>query len=302
MPIPYKFFKMFWNDVEKKDYKRFASQTPVAGVKEECDIPYTDDAIDGHLFDFYYPENRGEKKLPLIIDIHGGGWVYGFKEINKNYCYYLASKGFTVMNVNYRLSPEAKTYEQVRDIFKALDWIDKNGDKNGCDMNNVFITGDSAGGHLAAVVTAVMARPDLAEKFRVKKPSFDFNAAGYTCGAFDIDLILKIPALREYAEQMMGKNYEKNPYIKYVNMSDILTDCTNMPPIWMISSKEDFIGFLSKKFDRDLSEHGIFHIFHVFPKSPLHPLPHVFNISFPEYNESMEANDEMLTFFKAFIK
>ena len=79
--------KLFWKNTERMDNKRIASQTPTPGIKAICDIPYINDGERAHLLDIYYPESTKETdRLPVIIDIHGGGWLYGYKEINKYFC------------------------------------------------------------------------------------------------------------------------------------------------------------------------------------------------------------------------
>ena len=58
-----------------------------------------------NILDVYRPKDQ-KGKLPLIVSIHGGGWVYGSKEINQFYCMSLAERGFAVVNFSYRLAPE----------------------------------------------------------------------------------------------------------------------------------------------------------------------------------------------------
>ena len=61
------------------------------------------------LFDIYYPvELDAQTSYPVIVSIHGGGWFYGDKELYSYYCCHLASKGFAVVNFNYRLAPQNK--------------------------------------------------------------------------------------------------------------------------------------------------------------------------------------------------
>lgn len=61
------------------------------GIEARIDIPYIEDGHRGHLLDVYYPKDAGQK-LPVIIDIHGGGFLYGDKDLNKLYGYHLAKK------------------------------------------------------------------------------------------------------------------------------------------------------------------------------------------------------------------
>ncbi len=297
MAVPYEVFDKFWSMVGKSDEKRIASQTPTPGVAKRLDIPYVDDGRREHLLDVYRPE-QAEGALPLIVDIHGGGWLYGYKEINTNYNLYLSSKGFTVVSINYRLGPEAPIYEQVRDVFEALAFIEKNAGDFGADLGNAFLCGDSAGGQLAAIACAVMARPDLQAIYGVTAPGFSFRAAGIVCGAYDVEFILRLPAAKHYAEAILGKDFKTSRFRTLVNMSDILKVDTDLPPIWMSSSQEDFIGFLSIRFDKLLTKLGKEHTFRRYGRSKEHALPHVFNVTNPEYRESMDANDRMLAYFR----
>lgn len=62
------------------DTNRLKKQTESAGVTVKKDIPYISDGNKYHLLDIYYPENAAEK-LPVIIDIHGGGLMYAEKRL-----------------------------------------------------------------------------------------------------------------------------------------------------------------------------------------------------------------------------
>ena len=82
------------------------------GLQTPLDIERKDNLSYGpygksNLLDVYYlKENAG--KLPVIVNVHGGGWVYGTKEVYQFYCMSLAQRGFAVVNFNYRLAPARK--------------------------------------------------------------------------------------------------------------------------------------------------------------------------------------------------
>lgn len=75
-------FKLFWKNVERKDARRINSQTPPTEIEQFCDIQYIDDGLWQHRLDVYSKSGKLSHR-PVIIDIHGGGWMYGTKEINK---------------------------------------------------------------------------------------------------------------------------------------------------------------------------------------------------------------------------
>ncbi len=306
MPIPSIAYYKLWEFTEKKDAERISSQTPSPGIKEITAIPYVDDGSWEHLLDFYYKDDGSGNipNSPLIIDIHGGGWMYGTKEINKYYCFYLASKGFNVFSINYTLCPKGTFKTQIQDAFSAFRWIGEHGAEYNCDMQNVFLCGDSAGGHIATVAAALYSRPDLCEIYDVELPAFSLNALGIVCGAYDIKLFKDLEPGRNYAKIILGDDYKNSDFANVSSMSEIIgtaPEDTKLPPIYMVSSKEDFIGFLSTGFDKLMTRYGYTHTFRRLGKSKLHSLPHVFCVTNPEYPESQIVNTEMLDFFRKYI-
>lgn len=288
----------FWDNIRVSDAKRKAMQTPTAGLKEINDICYIDDGDKMHLLDIYFPEGT-ESKLPVIVDIHGGGWVYGDKELNKYFCLYLASKGFAVVNISYRLSPDYHVPDQISDIFSALHFIEKHAEGYPLDINNVFLVGDSAGGHLVSLTAAVNLSKECQRVYEVSPVSFPIRAVGCICAVTNMDMFLKypVPVLSQYGKMMFGDDIKKSKYRQYVSFKDII-GTLKLPPFYLVSSKQDVYNFQSVHLDKVLSEHNIEHIFHNWQKGKEKALPHVFNVSFPEWEESIKTNDEMLDFFK----
>ena len=73
-----------------------------------------------HLLDVYRPRKAMEA-LPVIINIHGGAWVYGDKKVYVPYCMYLASRGFAVVNASYRLAPRYTFPAPLEDVGAVVE-------------------------------------------------------------------------------------------------------------------------------------------------------------------------------------
>ena len=290
----------FWNWVKDGDMARKATQTPAAGIEEKNDFPYIDDGERMHLLDVYYPEGT-KKKLPVIVDIHGGGWVYGDKELNKYFCLDIAARGFTVVNISYRLVPETDVFGQIRDIFAALHWLEKNAKDFPCDMNNVFLVGDSAGGHLATLTTAANLSKEYQSVYGVSPVKFPIRAVGCICAVTNMDMFLKapVPLLKQYGKMMFGQNLSdrKLYYTSFKNLVSV----ENLPPFYLVSSKQDIYNFQSKHLDKVLTVNNKEHMFRYWDKIKERALPHVFNVTNPEFEQSIETNDEMTDFFRSYI-
>ena len=108
--------------------------------------------------DVYAPDTRqSDDGYPVVLFMHGGGWRASDKNdplgVHANVCKALAARGVVVVNVNYRLSPAIRHPEHARDAAYAFRWILENIRAYQGDPESVFLSGHSAGGHLAALIT-----------------------------------------------------------------------------------------------------------------------------------------------------
>ncbi|MEM9587975.1 MAG: alpha/beta hydrolase [Planctomycetota bacterium] len=103
------------------------------------------------LLDLFLPKQRSGA-LPVIVFIHGGGWNGGAKEAAYRCAAKLATDGFAIASINYRLTQEAQWPAQINDCYDAVRWIRDHADEYDLDGGRIAVWGGSAGGHLAALV------------------------------------------------------------------------------------------------------------------------------------------------------
>jgi len=101
--------------------------------------------------DVYYPADSSKKHAGITM-VHGGGWISGSKENEKYMAMELASKGFVVIAVGYRLADIAKYPAGIEDIETAIQWIRKNHRRYALDKNKMAVLGESAGAQMATLV------------------------------------------------------------------------------------------------------------------------------------------------------
>jgi len=265
----------FWdNIVRKSDEKNIASQTEPKGIKRICDIAYIDDGNKYHLLDVYYPENYN-KNMPVIIDVHGGGWMYGDKELNKIYCLNLAKRGFVVFNMSYRLVPEVTVNEEIQDVMSALKYIKEHLNDYPCDNEHIMLTGDSAGGQLASYASVLLTSEKLRTVFDVVNPdmTIDFLVLTSPVSYMNDKSLMKI-----YTTAMWGKDYKLKPTYPYMNFDQIIS-FGKLPKTVVVSSSGDTVALAPcKKIVSDLRRNGVDCEFIYFEKFEGVNLPHVFAI------------------------
>jgi acetyl esterase len=94
---------------------------------------------------------------PLLLFIHGGGWVIGDLETHEPLCIDLAIElDLPVVAVDYRLAPEHPFPAAFEDSIAAARWVASGPDELGRTPTSLFLAGDSAGGNLSAVVSAAL--------------------------------------------------------------------------------------------------------------------------------------------------
>jgi acetyl esterase len=104
----------------------------------------------------YVPQRA--QPAPLVVYLHGGGWVLGDLDTHDDTCRRIATGGScTVVNVGYRLAPENPYPIPLEDCFAAVSWSSEHSADLSADPGAIVVAGSSAGGNLAAAVT-LMAR------------------------------------------------------------------------------------------------------------------------------------------------
>jgi acetyl esterase/lipase len=111
-------------------------------------IPYVTNATERQKLDLFRPAVG--TNLPLIVWIHGGGWMEGSKEKPPGLKF--LTHGFALASVNYRLSQDAVFPAQLIDCKAAIRWLRAHAAENGLDPNRIGVWGASAGGHLVALL------------------------------------------------------------------------------------------------------------------------------------------------------
>lgn len=112
------------------------------------------------------PDLRPGDRAPVLLQVHGGGWVIGNKDQQGiPLMSSLAEHGWVCVAINYRLSPRAKWPDHIVDVKRALAWIREHIADYGGDPDFVAITGGSAGGHLCSLAALTPNEPEFQPGF-----------------------------------------------------------------------------------------------------------------------------------------
>ena len=189
------------------------------------------------------PQNSGKEVLPVVIYIHGGGWVLGGFDTHEGLIREIANKAnIAIVFVNYTLSPEAKYPVALEQAYAATRWVAQNGQSINVDSSRLAVVGDSVGGNLAAALT-------LLAKER-KRPSIKFHVLFYpvTDANFETPSYIKYEQsywLTREAMKWLWNNYTSNqtnrtePTVSPLQAS--IEQLKGLPPALIINGEHDVL-------------------------------------------------------------
>lgn len=279
------------------DKKRNENLTVPPDMNNYYDISYGSHG-ESNLLDVYMTKET-KAPQPTIVNIHGGAWVYGCKEIYKFYCMSLAFRGFSVVNINYRLAPENPFPAALEDINEALRFIEIHGREYCLDKDNLILVGDSAGAQLTSHYAAIFTNDDFAKLYDFKLPDVKIKAVGLNCGIYDTISAIKKDSGEIYLAYL-GENADLTDK-DLQNKIDVLSHVTkNFPPAFITSSYCDFLLSEAEPMHDFLKSKGIESVVRIYGNKSQPEIGHVFHVNC-NLHEAKICNDDECNFFRRFL-
>lgn len=280
-------------NASRSDYKRDKLIPLPAGVEQFRNLQYGKHGKWNRL-DVFYPKGT-TSSLPTIVNIHGGGYVYGTKDIYRRYCMYLAQQGFVVVSFNYRLAPWWKFPTPLLDANAVMGWVCKNADAYHMDPGKIILIGDSAGAQLASQYATIATNADYARLFDLTVPAIHICALGLNCGMYEMRF--------EAGEKLSG--ISRDYFGKHPDPADPRLDVlgainNTYPPAYITTSCNDFLHDAAEPMCKFLQSKGLTAQWKCYGEPEQKEVGHVFhvNIILPE---AVLCNGESCDFFRQFV-
>lgn len=279
------------------------------GVDCINDMAYVNDGLRAHRLDLYLPHEavlRNGKTLPVYIDIHGGGFMYGYKELNRNFCTHLAELGFAVFSINYRLMPSTDFMGQLRDVTAALAWIKDHMGLFPLDPNRVFIIGDSAGATLGLYALAIESSGEFSQALGLPRAGLAPIGGAMISGLFDLTPYLKATrggyeAAGSHTDSLMKVAPDFFASFRQTAGAgmadpDTMAGMVDFPPIFLNTSSDDFLEGDALAMGLALHRHG--RVFELHDPRPFkgQTLGHVYPVGMSWLDESRETLQQIHDF------
>ncbi len=281
------------------DDLRDAGLTTPAGIQRFNSIPYGPDTH-WQVLDVYRPKEAEGRTLPVIVSVHGGGWVYGDKERYQYYCMDLALRGFAVVNFTYRLAPEFQFPSSLEDTNLVFAWVLSHGAEYGFDSAHIFAVGDSAGGHCLGLYAGLCTDPAYAVRFAFQPPvGFVPTAIALNCGVYRISMA---PGESdELTQALMADFLPQKGAPEEIEMISVLNRITpRFPPTFFMTCTGDSLTSQAPLLQEKLLANNVPFVFRFYGDAAREPLGHVFHCNIRTADAKL-CNDEECAFFRQFL-
>lgn len=229
-----------------------ASPEPVAHV-EDVSIPGPGRPLEARL---YRSGADAAAPPPLLLYLHGGGWVMGGIDPVDSPLRALANRsGAVICSLGYRLSPETPFPGPLEDVLTAMSWLADRALSLGADHERIVVGGDSAGGNLAAA-GALAARdgrgPRPAGQVLIYPVlDFDLDTASYRAHAEGYGLTRE--SMRWYWDCYASTEVRSDPLASPLRAADL----AGLPPALVISAEHDVLRDEAEEYARRLEAAGV---------------------------------------------
>lgn len=253
-------------------------------------IPYAGSDDPGQVLDIYYAD-KAVRKDAVLIDIHGGFYVAGRRENNRDFASVFLKEGFDVVMMEYRLNDGIRDVsDELSDCATGLDYIASHAADLGLNKDRMFLTGDSAGGHLALYMAegaedkSLPIRPQVftPRGVLINCPAYDFATFGDT-GAF----------AKSALEWFIGPRYKDKEWLTSMSPRTFIGSYTG--PLFVSTCTRDFIRSQSLLIKADCDSLARPLEF-VDISSNDRKVGHVHNVTALDLPESQEVNARMISF------
>lgn len=227
----------------RTDYPRILAWDLPRDVTAHLAIAYQDDNQRAHYLDVFAPADAGEGKLyPVVIDDHGGGFVYGTRELNRSFAMHLAHRGYVVVVPSYRPGPLWTFVDILTDLSHAYSWVLEHGANYGADIDKLFLTGDSAGACMALHSTQIENSQAMSAQTGVPQAGLNIRGLLLVCGIYNLKEHFDPHSYAGMLQSICPEVFESvhDKFVGYDNTTDLLA-AAPLPPVFINTSSDDFL-------------------------------------------------------------
>ena len=243
-----------------KAYVRDIERLDQSAISEEITMISNVNYIPGdsmeHTLDIYFRKD-GVKK-PILIDIHGGGFISHDKKVDSIFANVMAQNGFVVFSLNYRLAyPEYNVFDQIDDIDKATRWVVKHASLYDGENKRMYVVGHSSGGVNAVAEVLLSLSSEMLSDYGFEKRDYTYRGLIIDCGL--MHFYKNSIAYNGMRRMVFPKSYKNDRRYEYL-LFDRNDDVNRLPKTVIITNESDQLKDMSYYFNELLDKRYVEHV------------------------------------------
>ena len=259
-------------------------------LEKKLSVPYVDGGTSEQVMDIYFAA-PGVRKDAVLIDIHGGFYIAGKRENNRGFASVFLREGYDVVLLEYRVNNGiTDVSDELADCAAALDYLSAHSQELNLNNDRMFLTGDSAGGHLALY----MAEASEDASLPIRPKSFKTRGVMLNCPAYDFASYAEGSGFSKSAlAWFIGPRYKDRQYLETLSPRSFIGSYSG--PLFVSTCTHDFIRSQALLIKSDCDSLGRTVDF-IDIESEDRRVGHVHNVINHDLQESKEVNTRMLEF------
>lgn len=259
-------------------------------LEKKLSVPYVDGETSEQVMDIYYAA-PGVRKDAVLIDIHGGFYIAGKRENNRGFASVFLREGYDVVLLEYRVNNEiTDVSDELADCAAALDYLTAHSQELNLNKDRMFLTGDSAGGHLALY----MAEASEDASLPIRPKFFKTRGVMLNCPAYDFASFAEGSGFSKSAlAWFIGPRYKDRQYLETLSPRSFIGSYSG--PLFVSTCTHDFIRSQALLIKSDCDSLGR-KVDFIDIESEDRRVGHVHNVINQDLQESKEVNTRMLEF------
>ena len=289
MKISKSMLKMMLSSTNKISTEQFYADS----CEKKVGIPYVVNGDPNQVLDIYYAD-KAVRKNAVLVDIHGGFYVAGKRENNRRFASVFLREGYDVVLLEYRLNDGVRDVsDELSDCAAGLDYLATHAEELGLNKDRMFLTGDSAGGHLALYMGEGAENPAVP----IRPKHFTPRGVLINCPAYDFATFSESDSFSKGAlEWFLGPRFRDAEWMKSMSPKTYIDKYTG--PLFVSTCNYDFIRMQSLKLKADCESLGRPLDF-VDITTEDKKVDHVHNVTKPHLPQSKEVNAKMIAFMNS---
>ena len=261
-----KIARVWYNFMEVVAYALTWRPTP-DDILYERHVPYGEEK--SQYYNYFCRKDILCEKKPLMIYVHGGGFISGVTDMRNTYCKNFASEGYATASLSYTVAPDKVYPAPIQEICTAIDVLFDQAEEKKIDTKRILLCAESAGSYYIFMLAALASDPTLAQKLGIRfRHAADFHPAAMIShsGCVDLRRLLdpQYPQSRYPDIKMMTCSFLGKPYDEaraYLETEEGALSCptitADFPPTFFATGCADPLRFESSDMIKEYEKLGV---------------------------------------------